>query len=186
MDNPEFNAFDYWQPFYTQCGQLFISFGRLESCLSSLVRENLSSRMRKSRYPNSAEYAAVLLGSQRFKALQDTIKRIVEHEDALSTSQREAYKKVFEQCGHIAAVRDKLAHQLVQPHTKENSTWLIADTFSTRDLSNVRVWQIRGDDLSNASHDLRRAIEWFDAGGKGNSWSSFPRSRPHGAINHPH
>lgn len=178
MDDPDNNAFGIWRPFYTQCGQLFISFGRLESLLSSLVRENLSSRMRAIRYPNSADYAAVLLGSQRFKALQDTIKRIVQHEAVLSDEQRAAYQNVFEQCGHIAAVRDKLAHQFVQPNPEEEGAWFIADTFSTRDLTNVRVWQIRSADLSNASHDLRRAIEWLDAGGKGRLLEFIPTEPP--------
>lgn len=150
-----------WDGLHLSTGRLFIGFASLETTLSAAVRFNLSWRHDISRIGGSSGYAAVVLGSQRFKASVDTIKRIIKHEKALSSEQLEALQIVFDHGGHIAALRDKLAHQSTIPHPDEKGQWLISDTFSTRDSGDVKTWQISEGEITSAALDLANAVGWL-------------------------
>ncbi|MEN8859213.1 hypothetical protein [Qipengyuania flava] len=177
MDD-DLKSLERWEPLNIQIGQLFLGFARLETCLSLIVRRSIASRMNKRRHTDGREFAAVILGSQRFKALNDTIKRIVAHEDALTEEQRASLSDLFNHCGHIAGLRDKFAHQSVLPHPDKKGAWLISDTFSTRDLSNERVWTTTTHDICNAAIDLRSAVRWLSSDRTGKLLEFIPSTPP--------
>ena len=160
MNNPAFSA-DRWKPVYLASGQLLLFFARIESYLAQCVRFNLGWRTDLSRYKDGSGYAAVILGSQRFKATRDTIKRVIEHENSLSSQQRAAVKEAMDHCGHIAAIRDKIAHQMLLPHPDDQKVWLLTDSYSTRDLQNARTWQIRTAAFTDCTHDLSAVINFL-------------------------
>jgi hypothetical protein len=135
-------------------GHLFIMFGRLEGTLTAALKLHLAMRMKGD--PGSAEVAltSAVYGSMRFKAIRDTIKRIM-HVEQTPEAQAEFVLHVFEQVGHIENLRDKIAHHLVVPaYEGAGAYWQVTDAVVTRDIRKPQVWVFDVDAVERAAVDL--------------------------------
>jgi hypothetical protein len=150
-----------WDDLYRWVGILFLRFARLECHLNDCLRFNLTWKIDTREWDNRSGFAAAVYGSQRFKTSRDTIKRIVQEEGRLEPAQIAALGTVFEQIGHIAALRDKFAHQVFGRDPSKPASWLISDTCTTRDIRNSKVWSLETKALIAASSDIRVALEWI-------------------------
>ena len=83
-------------------------FGRLEGTLTAALKLHLAMRM-KDGNPSASEVAltSAVYGSMRFKAIRDTIKRIMHVEE---TPKRNAdfVRLLFEHVGHVENLRDNV------------------------------------------------------------------------------
>ena len=154
-------------------GHLFLNFGRLEQAMSLALRKLLWSRMTPSR--PDGDYSPLLplvltsavLGSMRYTASRDMIKRALVAELASADMRRYA-DKFFEHLGLIADLRDTIAHQQIEPNsTPYDGLWLVSNAITIRDLRKTQKRIFRVEAVAAASMDLVLAAQkfagWFGA-----------------------
>lgn len=170
---------EQWRALYAAGGQLFFHFAALETYLSGCLRFNLTWKIDVREWKDRSGFAAAVFGSQRFKASRDTVKRIVREEGKLSVEQLSTLDEIMAHFGHIAALRDKLAHQHTIKHPEQPETWLISDVFSTRNLRARQTWLITTQDIRDATYDLHFGREALgDPVGSGTLLIDCPTEQP--------
>lgn len=151
-----------YKKLYALTGQLILLFASAEVYLSGCLRFNLSHKIDPAHEsPEVHGFTGAVFGSIRFKAAVDIIKRVVEEERVLRPAQTAALQKVFEHFGHIASLRDKLAHQYTTPHPDIGGSWLISDSYSTRRPHSQKAWQITNEGIRDAALDLDLGRGWL-------------------------
>ena len=135
-------------------GNLFTEFARLENLLTSALKLHLAFNIGSPEDVSAMRLASAIYGSMRFKASRDTIKRLFEVEDSPKL-RVQFVENIFAQVGHIEAIRDKIAHQMVMPaHSDLGAFWQVSDMVTTRNIQQVKVWVFNTDAVFAAAKDL--------------------------------
>jgi len=137
-------------------GNLFTEFARLENLLTSALKLHLAFNIGSPEDVKAMRLASAIYGSMRFKASRDTIKRLLEVEGC--PKPRVAFvENLFVQVGHIEAIRDKIAHQMVVPaHSDLGAFWQVSDMVTTRNIQQLKVWVFDTDAVLFAAQDLNK------------------------------
>lgn len=135
-------------------GNLFTEFARLENLLTSALKLHLAFNMASPEDVRAMRLSSAIYGSMRFKASRDTIKRLFEVEGS-PKARVKFVEELFAQVGHIEAIRDKIAHQMVVPaHADLGAFWQVSDLVNTRDIQQLKVWIFDTNAVLFAAQDL--------------------------------
>lgn len=152
-----------YQNYSLNLGHLINTFGRMESLLTSALKLHLAMNIGSPTDTRAMQLASAIYGSMRLRAARDTVKRVLDADDA-PTARRARVEKVFEQLGHIESLRDKLAHQIVTPaHSDLGAYWQVSDHVTTRKLKQIKVWVFDTAAISHAAADLDKAAHFLGA-----------------------
>ena len=153
-----------WLEIAATAGSVFLNFGRLECSLSFELRRHLESHLRSQDDDlKGFRLASAIYGGMRFKDSSAMVKRIAEQEHYPSDAL--AYlTDFFGHIGHIAALRDKLAHQVVMPAIGgPNGTLHIIDAFNIRNPMGYKRYEITTKEMAYAAVDLKTASKVLQA-----------------------
>jgi len=160
--SPDEDVNDQYRYLCLAVGHLFISFGRLEGVLSSILRLHLANNIADLDKANSLVLSSAIYGSMRFKSARDTVRRLAKSE-GVSPEMDTYLDSIFSHVGHIENLRDKLAHQAVVPvhpdHLTQDGDWQVSDQTVTRDIKNPKVYVFSSDLVTDAANDLIAAAD---------------------------
>lgn len=139
---------------YLTSGALFLQFAKLESILALELRTHLVGRLSE-RNLSAYKLAGAVYGSARFSSSRDTIKRLAADEGQPPQKLR-FMSDLFDHLGHIANLRDKLAHHHVR-WSGRREVWLVSDLVTTRRIAEYKTYEFHTLIVGEAVLDLHWA-----------------------------
>jgi hypothetical protein len=138
-------------------GHLFITFARLEGCLSSILKLHLADAMGGMTDKRKVRLSSAIYGSMRFAAARDTIKRLAAAESVSEQTVTFA-NSIFAHVGAIQDLRDRIAHhQIVPAFEGAGAYWQVSDQIATRDIRRPKVYVFDSVAVVSAANDLNTA-----------------------------
>tara|TARA_R110000824_G_scaffold400891_1_gene609762 strand:+ start:833 stop:1462 length:630 start_codon:yes stop_codon:yes gene_type:complete len=151
-DSPELN--EEYRRLCLAVGHLMVGFSRLESVMTTILKLHLALNMGEHKDKRALAISSAIYGSMRYTASRDTMKRLIIPE-RVAKHKVDFLTKLFAQIGEIQIFRDRIAHQLMTPSTRDlGGFWQINDMVTTRNVAEPKIWVFDTEVVMKVANDI--------------------------------